>query len=638
MNKVILGFLLFAFLGANAQKAALNRAERLYDKLSYDRAKEMYKESVEKGIDSAAVYEHIANSYYFNSDLIAAEPWYQILVERYPITDAEHLFRYAHTLKAKKQYAKADSIMQRFLEAKPTDSRAIAFDAQRNYLSDLNLRANRFTIKNIGINTKFSEFGPAFYQDGVVFASDRYRPAGARNVHTWSGEPFLDLYGALINKKGGLYDAVNFSNKVNTRFHESTAAFSPDGQTMYFTRNNYTKKLKRDSEGIARLKLYRATKTEKGWGDVYELPFNSDEFSIAHPAVSPDGTKLYFVSDMPGTLGASDIFVADIFSDGTYSGPRNLGSNINTEGRDSFPYVSPDGRFYFASDGHVGFGGLDVFLGDLEGSRPPYNLGIPVNSPQDDFSFIINPENKRGYLSSNRVGGRGRDDIYLIEQVKPLLIDCDGSVSGITRDAADRPIEGVQVRLLDSKSNEIASVLTGEDGWYRFDVPCENEVFIVAGEKEDYKSAEVVARVEANNAVVTQDLTLARFTFEIGTDLKEELGIEQIYFDTGRDEIRPDAAVELDKLVSYLLEYPSVKIDVRSHTDSRGGTKSNKRLSDRRANSTVAYIISRGVAPERVSGSGYGESQLINDCNDFKRCSEEEHQQNRRSEFIVIAN
>ena len=621
-----------------AQKTQLKRAEKLYDRYSYEKAKELYKGTIEKGVDSLELYEKVGNTYYFNDNLIEASGWYEKLLKANTKADAEYYFRYAQTLKARKQYDKADDVMKRFAELKPDDSRSKIFNENQNYISDLNLRANRFTVKNIGINTASSEFGPAFYQKGVVFASNRYKGVGAKYVHSWSGEAFLDLYGALINKKGGLYDAVNFSNKVNTKYHESTCSFSPDGQTMYFTRNNYDGKLRRDSDEVVRLKVYRATKTEDGWDDITELPFNSNDFSVAHPAVSPDGKKLYFASDMPGTLGQSDIFVADIFPDGTYSGPRNLGSKINTEGRDTYPHIASDGRFYFASNGHVGYGGLDIFLGDLEGSRPAYNLGRPINSPQDDFGFIINPDSKRGYLSSNRTGGRGSDDIYMIEQVKPLLIDCDGSVSGVARDAANRPIEGAKILLLDSKSNEIASLTTGEDGWYRFDVPCENEVYIVAGSKQDYKEAEEVAKVEPNDAVVTKDIVLARVTFDIGTDLKKELGIDQIYFDLGRDEIRPDAATELDKLVSYLLEYASVKIDVRSHTDSRGGRNSNMRLSDRRAKSTIAYIISRGVAPDRVTGSGYGESQLINGCNDLTRCSEEEHQQNRRSEFIVVAN
>ncbi len=638
MNKLVLLFSMLSLGVLYPQRTQVKRAGKLYDRYSYDKAKGLYENVLEKDVDSLWAYERIGNSYYFNNDLITASAWYKKFIENSKEVDAEYLFRYAQTLKAKKDYVAADKAMALFTENKPEDGRAQDFLANQNYISDFNLRADRFSIKNIGVNTAASEHGPAFYQKGIVFASDRYKGVGTKLTHSWSGTPFLDLYGALVNRKGGLYDAVNFSNKVNSRYHESTCAFSPDGQTMYFTRNNYDGKLRRGSDEIVRLKLYRATKTEKGWDDIYELPFNSDDFSIAHPAVSPDGTKLYFASDMPGTLGSSDIFVADIFSDGTYSGPRNLGPNINTEGRDTYPFVASDGRFYFASNGHVGLGGLDIFLGDLEGPREAYNLGVPVNSPQDDFGFIINPDSKRGYLSSNRTGGRGSDDIYLVQQLRPLLIDCDGSVSGIARDAADRPIEGAKISLLDSKSNRIAEVLTSKDGWYGFDVPCENEVFIIAGAKKDYKDAEQIARVEANNAVVTQDIMLARITFDIGTDLKKELNMGDIYFDLGRDEIRAGAAEELDKLVSYLLEYPSVKIEVRSHTDSRGGRNSNFRLSDRRAKSTVAYIISRGVSPDRVTGNGYGESQLVNRCNDLTRCSEKEHRQNRRSEFIVVAN
>jgi outer membrane protein OmpA-like peptidoglycan-associated protein len=434
-----------------------------------------------------------------------------------------------------------------------------------------------------------------------------------------------------------------FVKKINTKFNESTPVFTKDGNTMYFTRNNYSDGYKgKDDKKVTLLKLYKASLVDRKWTNIVELPFNSDQYSVAHPALSVDGKKLYFASDMPGTLGQSDLFSVVINDDGTYGKPENLGPAINTEGRETFPYVSADNELYFATDGRPGLGGLDIFVTKIkEGAAfgKVQNVGEPVNTKYDDFAFIINSETRNGFFSSNKEGGMGNDDIYKFKETKKLVNQ--RSLSGIITDSkTNEVIAAAKVVLLDDKFQVLAEVEAGADGAYKFDIKdSENEFFAVRASKNEYETKESNISIPVDVEEAKLDLQLEKQikAIAVGADLAKVLNIKMIYFDLGKSVIREQAAFELQKIVEVMKQYPKMKISVRSHTDSRDSKKANLLLSDRRAKATVKWIVENGIASNRISGKGYGESQLLNECADGVKCSEEKHQQNRRSEFIVLA-
>lgn len=498
---------------------------------------------------------------------------------------------------------------------------------------------DRFAIELASFNSEASDFGSAFYGEAVVFSSDRDSSVVSNRRHLINGKrkPFYQLF----SSKSGDSSSLRMKRSVNKKYHESTVAITKDGNTMYFTRSNYYKgSFKTDDNGTNRLKIYKATKEDGVWDHVVELPFNSDQYSVAHPSLNAAEDRLYFASDMEGTLGASDIYYADITSDG-YGTPQNMGSSINTSGNDTFPFMSSTGDLYFSSDGHSGQGGLDVFISPSEEDyNTVYNLGSPVNKSTDDFGFIINDDTKSGFFTSNRETGLGDDDIYMISEVKPLVIVCDGMLSGTIKDDKGAALYGATVILKDKSGSEISRINSDAKGMYSFPIDCNNKDYSVVGEKTDYESDAKTAATTRSNKSPKVALVLRSIDTgaAVGIDLAKELNLNPIYFDTNRSKIRPDAALELKKVIAYMKKYPDVRVEVRSHTDSRGSSSSNMSLSDRRAKSTATYISSTGgINSSRISGKGFGESELLNQCKNGVRCSKSDHQVNRRSEFIVIS-
>ena len=637
---VYTAYILFLTITGNSQTKSVIKADENYNKYAYIDAIATYEKVAEKGYKDEKMFQRLGNAYYFNGELTKAVKWYDALFEMNSQQEPEYYYRYSQALKASGNYSKADQVLETFNQLVKNDKRGILFESNKNYLEQIKSNSGRFEIADAGINSKYSDYGSAFLDNKVVFASARDTGGVSRKTFKWTNKSFTNLYAAELKADGTVGETERFEKKINSKFNESTPVFTKDGKTMYFTRNNFLKgKRGKDDKKITLLKLYRAHLINGKWENITELPFNSDLYSVAHPALSLDEKQLYFASDMPGTIGQSDLFSAAINSDGTFGAPQNLGAGINTEGRETFPFVSGDNELYFSSDGRPGLGGLDVFVAKINsdtGIGEIQNIGAPVNTTQDDFAFIINSENRSGFFSSNREGGVGYDDIYRFTETKKLV--CNQTLTGTVVDLeSDNVLENAHVKLLDEKFQEVAQITTGKDGSYSFEVKC-NEKYYVRAEKEDFETKEVSVIMDATDGIKNLKLPLEKRIkpIEVGTNLAKTLDIPIIYFDLDKSFITKAAKFELEKIVAVMNQYPSMKIDVRSHTDSRQTAKYNIALSERRAKSTIDWLIKNGIAKNRLTGKGYGETQLVNRCSDNTDCSEEEHQLNRRSEFIVL--
>ena len=623
----------------------LEKANEMYKNFSYVDAIKIYERIAQKGFVNQEMLQSLGNAYYYNAEYKKALPWYEQLFQegKYKVKP-EYYYRYAQTLKSVGDYTQADKMMAKFVElTNANDTRAALFEENKDYQTVIKNNSGRFQLNNASVNTENSEYGTAFYGDKIVFAGATDARKAKRGVSQWTGESFYDLY-EVEHFDQKLGSRKPFSSSINTQFNESTPVFTKDGNTMYFTRNNYVnRKLGSDIENTILLKILRATKDKNGnWGDIVEVPFNSDQYNVAHPALSPDEKYLYFASDMPGSFGNSDIFRVEILGDNQYGTPENLGNIINTAGRESFPYISKDNVLYYSSDGIPGLGGLDIFAVkfNADGSTSkPVNIGMPGNSADDDFCFVFNSDSKIGFLTSNRPGGKGKDDIYSFREDKPLLFSCQKNIKGIVKDAKTKAvIADAKVILSDKVMKEVSTDQSKTDGTFTFEkVNCNDSHYYLRGEKEKYETAEVNVTVGKDEVVYEILLNPRQVAIKKGMDLAKVFEIKEIKFDYNKANIRPDAEVELTKIVEVMREYPKMKIDIRSHTDSRGADSYNLKLSDRRAKATLEWIVKQGIDRKRLKAKGYGETRLVNGCSNGVPCTEEEHQENRRSEFIVVA-
>lgn len=625
-----------------AQERFLKKGDEKYEEYSFSPAIDIYKKVLDKGFVSADLLRKLGNSYYFNADYKEAGEIYNRLVTEFQSeVTAEDYFKYAQTLKSLEDYDRADEIMGKFSEMTSNDVRAKQYKSMEDYLADIKKNSGRYELNSFPYNSAYSEFAPSFYEEGLIFSSDRDTGNFARNRHTWNGQDFLDLYKVNADSTSNS-KVVKLDDYVNTRLHESTSITTKDGQTLYFTRNNIVEgKYKKDEEGMIRLKIFRAQMMEDGvWGEVEELPFNSDSYSVAHPALSPDEKTLYFASDMPGTLGASDIFMVEINKDRTFGPPVNLGDNINTEARETFPFVTEEEILYFSSDGHPGLGGLDVFgtkikRKDFNGNV--MNVGEPVNSVKDDFTFIFNEENRKGYFASNRDSGMGYDDIYAFIENEPLVFDCIQQVTGTVRDKiSNQVLVGATVKVINEDNVELLSTITDSKGTYSLVLDCNQGNFVRALMEGYTPHEEYIGVSDGKPKIIDFYLERDRITAGYGDDLAKLLQLSTIYFDFDKYNIRKDSEVEIEKVIAAMEKYPSLKIKVNSHTDSRGPAAYNLWLSQKRAESTVNYMVNKGISRDRLLSEGFGESKLLNECADGIPCSSAKHDVNRRSEFIIF--
>jgi outer membrane protein OmpA-like peptidoglycan-associated protein/tetratricopeptide (TPR) repeat protein len=643
IKKIVLLVILALFsVGRSfSQERLTNKGNEKYGEYSFSPAIDIYKRVLDKGYSSADLLGKLGDSYYFNADYKEAAETYKRLVEEFESNlSPEYYFRYAQALKSLGDYEASNTLMSKFIDSTSDDRRASVYKNEQDYLEVIEKNSGRYDLSTFEYNSPYSDFAPSFYKEGLIFSSDRDTGNFARYRHTWNSKDFLDLYKVDVDSASNNV-VKKLGEHVNTRLHESTTVTTKDGTTLYFTRNNVKDgKYVKDEKGMIRLKIFKAELIDGIWSNIEELPFNSDSYSVAHPALSQDERTLFFASDMPGSYGESDIFKVSINSDLTFGTPVNLGNNINTKSRETFPFITTKEVLYFSSDGYPGLGGLDVFatkiaFNDYNGAV--VNVGRPINSGMDDFTFVLNEDNHLGYFASNRTEGQGGDDIYGFLETTPLILDCNQQISGTVRDKiSNELLVGATVKIIDENNEEILTTVTDSEGKYNLSLDCHKGNFVRALMQGYVPSEEYLGKSEGKPNIVDFYLERDRVIAGSGDDLAKLLQLSTIYFAFDKYNIRKDSEIEVQKVIAAMEKYPSLKIKVNSHTDSRGRDAYNLWLSQKRAESTVNYINSKGISLNRIKGEGFGETKLVNECANGVRCPDTQHADNRRSEFIIL--
>lgn len=657
--KILLPVVLFftGHLLVKAQGGSYEVSDLVIEEFGVVDEYQSYEDLTAQGLSDQVKFKRLGNFNYVRADYENAAKWYGQLIEAKDAKiESEYYYRFAQSLKSLGDYANADKWMDKYNAASEKDSRAKKYRSNKNYLSRIKRNSGRYKLKTLNINSSFSDFAPSIRGEELVFSTARDTGLFSRNTQGWNNGSFLDFNSVKIQNGEAVGEPEKFAKNLNTKANESTSIFTKDGQTMYFTRNNSKSgKFKRDKKGVSRLKIYRAQYKEGVWQKPKELPFNSDDYSVAHPALSDDGKTLYFSSDMPGSIGDSDIFKVEIHADGTFGEPVNLGEAVNTEGRETFPFFA-EGILYFSSDGHPGLGGLDIFATKLDVPRPQIlNVGKPVNGKRDDFSYIINPKGE-GYFASNRKGGAGGDDIYGFLQTKPLQFDCYESIQGtVTESESNMPLGEAKVILMKG-STIVAETTSAADGKFDLEIDCNRTRYKLVINKEGYLTTSedwmvdvteeafikmvkempedgLISDTNSNTEESEPSTGVAGLSY--GDNLLTALGLSSIYFDFDSAQLTTEAKESLKSVIQYISEHPELNILVQSHTDAIGPKGYNQLLSERRAKATFNFLVQNGVNPTRLRKEGRGETKLVNACEDGTVCSARQNRMNRRSELLV---
>ncbi len=614
--------MLVSTITLKAQNKETLKADKLFRQFEYVQATKEYLKLVENGKKDNYICKQLADSYYNMFNPVEAIKWYAKTITT--PQDAETYYKYAQMLIANRQYEEANTQIATFASKAKNDQRAKAYQENPNYLLQLLEKRKVFEIEKLTINSDKSEFGAVLTNDNqLYFASARQK---SKKIDGIKEEPYLDIFRAVFNQDGTI-EAPTEVTEFNTQWHDGPACITSDGNTMYFARESLSIKIfekdKKNNLKLGQVNLFKATKSEGKWKNIMALPFNSKNYSTSNPSISKDGKTLYFSSNMPGGKGNNDIWKVAVIANDSYGKPENLGESVNTEASEQFPFISDDNILYFASSGKQGLGGLDVFSIDLNStiSAKAKNIGKPVNSEEDDFSFSFNKEKNIGFFSSNRTGN---DDIYAAHPVCTVE-----ATTIVTNATTGQVLESATVTILDDKKNTVETKITSVHGEVVSDLDC-NKSYTIQAVKEGCEGG-VFEMPSNKGGKATINATLRPIDAII---TPTEIVLKEIYFEFDRSNITREAAFELDKLVQVMQSNKQLVIAVKSHTDNRGDDKYNMNLSERRARSTVQYVISKGINAGRISGNGYGETEPKVNCQD--KCTEQEHAQNRRSEFLIV--
>jgi outer membrane protein OmpA-like peptidoglycan-associated protein/tetratricopeptide (TPR) repeat protein len=612
--------LIICFSLGLAQNKSTEKADKLFESYQYVSAIDEYLKLAEGRNADAYVYRQLANSYYniFNTD--EASKWYAKAVQTNSKLDAEVYYRYAQTLKIAGKYKEANKQMDTFASLVPSDGRAIEHKLNPDYIPSLNSKSKLFDVVTTSINSKDqSDFGAFLTNDNILYFSST---RNHKKTDKWNNQPYLDVFKSIRNENGTFSEPIEV-NELNSPYHDGPVTISNDGNVMYFARDGHSEnqyqKSKSSNTKIGQQGLYKAVKVDGKWSKIEALPFNSIKYSVTNPSLSYDGKTLYFSSNMPGGMGESDIWKVEI-NGNSYGKPENLGVKVNTSGKENFPFITDDGVLYFASSGKQGFGGFDVFKIKPNSSEEALNLGKPVNTEKDDFSFSFNKKANIGFFSSNR---NGSDAIY---SAAPI---CKSqAIVVVTNRKNGDVIKNAKVAILDSKGNTIETNTTNNEGKVNYPIDCNTDYMLQVSASNFETGSFPISKVSVSEIIIPTELTPSEVIIT-----EKEVILKNVYFDFNKSNITAQGANELDKLVTVMKEYPSMTIFVKSHTDSKGKSAYNLNLSEQRAQSTVQYIISKGISKDRISGKGFGSNEPKINCSD---CTEEENAQNRRSEFLIV--
>lgn len=721
----IIGVALAGFLCA--QSTALVKANKYYGAQAYAEAIPFYEKAIRNDSNNKLILSNLGDCYRYTNNTKGQLLCYNRLI-RTGKAESIHKLYMGQALMANNEYERAKP----FMEDYAADARGKSLAKGLTDLKRFSKNEDAYKVSKEGFNSEQNDFSAVFYRDNnIVFASNRKKTKWINREHGWTNNQYLNLFVTRKNPVGSYIPPQLFMKDLQSKYNDGPVCFSKDFNTVYFTRNG-AKSAVRAKDGTYKLRILEAKLNANGFEKVTEFPFNSADYNCAHPSVSADGSLLYFSSDMPGGVGGMDIWVSRKSGDGKWGKPENLGDKVNTSGNEIFPHITETNLLYFSSNGHEGLGGLDIYETKIKNDKATrvYNMGTPVNSKDDDFSYTLGADGKFGYLSSNREKGGLNDDVYSVsilrevkrgkgvklitkekgkgdilpntsitingetfttnekgeyetvieEDTKYLLTakrekytDLKDSVTTlsspdddftkelllekipnfsllafVTDAKTNKALEGVKVTIKDLYANApFDNYVTPVNGEYKKPLMGkkigDKLIYEIKLEKEGYLSKMVnftydlkqEGEVLMNNSI---SLTLGKV--EVGMDLAKMIDIKPIYFDLGKFKIRKDAAMELDKVVAVMKQYPNMVVELGSHTDCRSSAASNLKLSDKRAKASAAYIVSKGVEKARIYGKGYGESKLLNGCACEGKvkptCSEEEHQKNRRTEFIIV--
>jgi len=716
MKRVIFLSILFisVLLPATMQAQSIleKKADQLYENFSYSKAAGIYESLYKRYPENGKLIQRLAYCYDKMLNYKKALLYYSYLVQ-IDERKLEDYYEYAQLLRIDGRIEDSKIWLEKYIDLAPDDVRALNQYNQLNQIITLKDKIKKVDVKEVDGNTRFTDMSPAFFKDQMVFSSAKDSFSMVRDQFKWTDQPFLDLFVTKPNPKTDFTESSVLSKKLNSRVHEGPVCFSSDFNTIFFTRNSYvTDNYKKSPNGVNNLKIFISKYDGKDWSEAVNFPYNSASYSVGHPALSADDKTLYFVSDMPGGFGQTDIYKSELVN-GQWSNPVNLGDAINTEGKEMFPFVDKEGILYFSSDGRPGMAGLDIYAARSaeNGQYIVANFGSPINSKYDDFGFILNTDSLAGYFTSNRPGGAGDDDIYYFS-----VAAIDLQVTSVLESTREIMPDS-KIFLKDEKGEIITSAISDKDGMAEFSVKpglkysllAENKTYVSdlmpvsisrhlfgLEQKEDillkqgfpYLTIEVIdpeqgliiplaivdisegkydeSELEEENGVIRMKMNNStNYTFDVSAEgffpktvkysstglvpgeysltiemeklsKGKQFTLDDLFYDLNKSNIRPDAALVLDNLAQILLENQEVRIEIGSHTDSRSSAEYNLNLSQRRSESVVAYLISKGIAADRLVAKGFGESQLINKCADGIDCPEEEHQANRRTVIEIL--
>lgn len=638
-NYIITSIVLLTTFCVFAQNDMQKKADNLFNNFAFVQASNAYHDLINEGINTNYATRQLADSYAYMRNPDSAVVYYQKAVNQNSVP-IEYYYNYSQALRGVKNYEASRKWMKQFKDA-GGDIKEQLFLKDADFLNSIFNAKKQYFLKDIKFNSKFSDFG-AYEHDGkIYFTSSRDKGDLKKHINGWDEEPFLNIY--AIDKNGNdsiVTSKSRLKGKVNSVYHDGPLTITKDGKTMYFSRTDFIKNvLGRNGEGISNLKIYKATLVDGKWKNIKELPFNSNHFSNGHPALSADETKLYFASDRSGGKGGSDIYYVDI-NNGNYGKPQNLGSIVNTNKNERFPFINSEGALFFSSDGHPGLGLLDIYgtVSDKNDNiLSVINLGTPVNSSKDDFSFFMSEDGLSGYFASNRKGGIGSDDIYAYDRIPQL------NLNGTVYDSIkNNPIDNASVVLLDSNNKVIAKLTTNAKGQYSINLN-RDENYSVEVSKDDYinyTNSISSKSIDKNIKSITTDFSMSPNAKEIEMKevVEESITLSPIYYNYNSSKIINENIKVLDDILNTMKNlYPTMTIKIESYSDSRGSEEYNLKLSNKRANAAYNYLVNNGISPNRIiENIGFGEENLTNNCNNNSNCTEAEHKLNRRTQFVIV--